>query len=242
MKHIIATAAFALSCCVAHAADLPRMPAPAPPAAPFSWTGFYAGVHGGHGWSDTDWLLIDNAGPGACGRCGTVVTRFGADGFLAGVQAGYNWQLANRVVLGIEADLSFTFADGEGRWDAATRNATLDLDFLATIGPRLGYAAGRLLLYVEGGLVLVGGEYAHRNFTNGARFSADETRTGWFLGGGAEYAFADAWSAKVEYNYIGLGEEALRLNGLRGGGQPGVAVFDVEQHLHVVKAGLNYRF
>lgn len=138
-----AAAALLLSAATSAAADLPVQAAPALPA-PFSWTGFYVGAHGGYGWSDTDWLLVDNAGPGACGQCGTVVTRFDVDGFLAGVQAGYNWQMSNDVVLGVEADLSFSWADGEGRWNAqggtANRNATLDIDFIGTIGPRLGYA------------------------------------------------------------------------------------------------------
>jgi outer membrane immunogenic protein len=241
-----AAAALLLSAAAAQAADLPIQPAPGPALpTPFTWTGFYVGAHGGYGWSDTDWRLIDNAGAGACGQCGTVVTRFDVDGGLAGVQAGYNWQMANGIVLGVEADLSFSWADGEGRWNAqggvANRSASVDLDFVGTVGPRLGYAMDRVLLYVEGGLALVGGDYEHRNLDNGNVFSTDETRTGWFLGGGAEYAFADAWSAKIEYNYISLGDESLDLGGV-GGGAPGVAVFDVEQDLHLVKAGVNYRF
>ncbi|TWI00747.1 hypothetical protein LPJ38_33480 [Bradyrhizobium daqingense] len=37
----------------ASAADLGRAYTKAPPApVAFSWTGFYAGVHGGYGWSD----------------------------------------------------------------------------------------------------------------------------------------------------------------------------------------------
>ncbi|MGP9821738.1 outer membrane protein [Salinarimonas sp. NSM] len=241
MKRMALAAAFVLSATAAGAADLPAPQAPVL-AAPFSWTGAYVGVHGGYGWTDTDWRLLDNAGPGACGECGTIVTGFGADGFLAGLQGGYNWQLANGVVIGVEADLSFTWADGEGRWNAATRTAALDLDFLATLGPRIGYGADRLLVYIEGGLALARGEYEHRNLTNGARFTSDETRTGWFVGGGVEYAFAQNWSAKIEYNYVSFGDESVNLAGNRGGGQPGVAVFDVEQDMQIVKAGLNYRF
>ena len=43
----------------AHAADMPRGPAVAPPAymsPAFSWTGAYIGVNGGYGWGRSEWL------------------------------------------------------------------------------------------------------------------------------------------------------------------------------------------
>ena len=66
---------------------------------PFSWTGFYVGAHAGLSWSGNDWTLIDNAGGGACGQCGTVVTSFDDGGALGGVQFGYN-RLYGRFVVG----------------------------------------------------------------------------------------------------------------------------------------------
>ena len=33
-------------------------------------------------------------------------------------------------------------------------------------------------------------------------FSGNETKWGWMLGVGVEYAFFDNWSAKIEYNYL----------------------------------------
>src|SRR5215468_6168169 len=72
----------------ASAADLrPAYKAPAPVAAPYSysWAGFYIGGHAGVGWSE------------------------GSDaGFVGGGQIGYNWQLSPNWVIGIEGDLSGT--------------------------------------------------------------------------------------------------------------------------------------
>jgi outer membrane immunogenic protein len=45
----------------ASAADLPRKaPVYAPPPPPFSWTGFYIGIHAGYGWSNSTATVVDN--------------------------------------------------------------------------------------------------------------------------------------------------------------------------------------
>ena len=67
------------------AADVLRGPAYLPPQSPipfvYNWTGFYAGVHAGVGWSDGD------------------------SGFIGGGQVGFNYQI-NQWVFGVEADLA----------------------------------------------------------------------------------------------------------------------------------------
>ena len=71
----------------AAAADIPRgVPYRAPAyVTAFNWTGFYAGLHGGYGWSGSDG--IDLRG-----------------GFIGG-QFGYNWQGAGSPwVFGLEFD------------------------------------------------------------------------------------------------------------------------------------------
>ena len=58
------------------------------PLAPRSWTGFYAGVHGGWGWGKTkveDPLFSPPFNP----------TEYTYNGPLAGAQLGANWQLGN---------------------------------------------------------------------------------------------------------------------------------------------------
>ena len=77
-----------------------KIPAKAASSAVFDWTGFYLGGHAGYG--------SGSFGPGT-----HPLPLQGAlfppsiTGMIGGYQAGYNYQLANRVVLGAEADVSF---------------------------------------------------------------------------------------------------------------------------------------
>jgi outer membrane immunogenic protein len=70
--------------------------------------------------------------------------------------------------------------------------------------------------------------------------STSETRWGWTIGAGLEYAFAPNWSVKAEYNYIDLGTE--RVNFTYVPTQTFGASANLDQVLHVAKAGINYRF
>ncbi|OAF13047.1 hypothetical protein AYJ54_45800 [Bradyrhizobium centrolobii] len=73
-----------------------------PPAkAPSDWTGLYVGGHFGYGEA--------NFGPGTHPLPEQSVLRpHSATGLTGGYQVGYNRQFANRLVLGIEADATFT--------------------------------------------------------------------------------------------------------------------------------------
>src|SRR5215831_1951443 len=107
------------------AADVSGGPAypPPPPPIPFvyNWTGFYAGVHAGVGWSD------DGAG------------------LIGGGHVGFNYQI-NQWVLGIEGDLAGTTikdsvsATVVGPGAVITGNAEASLDWVSTLAPRVGYA------------------------------------------------------------------------------------------------------
>ena len=52
---------------------------------------------------------------------------------IGGYQAGYNWQLTNRVVLGVEADLSFGIPVDIPRLAPVSFNTTID--YVATARP-----------------------------------------------------------------------------------------------------------
>jgi outer membrane immunogenic protein len=102
--------------------------------------------------------------------------------------------------------------------------------------------AGPALFYVKGGWA-----WAHFeantlsiNTLNNAilnSVSGGETRNGWTVGGGVEYALAGSWSLKGEYNYLDFGTDRVTRSGAT------VTRFrDAETHVQVVKFGLNYRF
>src|SRR5207244_5995756 len=67
----------------------------------YDWTGFYLGGHFGYGGG--------SLGPGTnpLPELG-VFFPHSVTGLIGGYQAGYNRQLSNHVVLGVEADASFT--------------------------------------------------------------------------------------------------------------------------------------
>ena len=207
----------------ASAADL-RQPvykaAPAPVMAAYNWSGFYMGLHAGYGW----------AGGEATNVGGTTVVDLNVDGFLAGAQLGWNWQAAGSPwVFGIEGDWSWTNADATGTLGGLA--FTAEHNWYATATARVGYAWDRALWYVKGGAAWVDGDYCR--ISGGC---VGNTRSGWTVGTGIEWAVADNWTAKLEYNYMDFGSDTYAL-------LPAIAAgTDIDAHVHAVKLGLNYRF
>jgi outer membrane immunogenic protein len=219
-----------------------------PPAVAYNWTGFYIGAHGGYGGGMKDWRRQEFV--------------FEAHGALAGGQVGVNQQIGNWVI-GIEVDAAWTDIDGGqtsrsgGPSFTSLRiaSASSHVDWLVTATGRIGFAADRWLVYVKGGAA-----WAHESHTfdvNVNVFTApgpgiiaqsrrgDDDRFGAVLGFGAEYGFAPNWSAKIEYNYILFGLKDVTMAGTLntfGAVTPLVGNFPIEQSLHLVKAGINYRF
>ena len=109
--HLLASAAIVALTVAgpALAADLP-LKAPPPVAAPWSWSGFYVGVHGGYGWGHDSFTDLND--PFFTGKFpGFAATGFDPKGFLGGFQAGANWQ-SGAIVGGLEIDLSATDIKG----------------------------------------------------------------------------------------------------------------------------------
>jgi outer membrane immunogenic protein len=84
------------------------------------------------------------------------------------------------------------------------------LDWFGTLRGRVGWAMGErgnVLPYITGGLAYGQGTISGNGTAGGVPVAFDATRTyvGWTLGGGLEWAFWNAWSAKVEYLYMDFG-------------------------------------
>ena len=130
-------------------------------------------------------------------------------GFFGGAQLGYNWQAAGSPwVFGLEADVSFGDIDGTATFTTGVESFKTNTDTLGTVRARLGYAVDRALWYVTGGLAWANHEMTLTAPAFGTVTSSN-THLGWAIGGGLEWAFADAWTAKIEYLYVGLGFRAL---------------------------------
>jgi outer membrane immunogenic protein len=225
------------------AADL-RMPVKAPVVAPapyFNWSGCYIGAHGGGGWGEKRVFDPILAGD---------LALHDVSGALAGGQVGCDFQ-TGAFVFGIEGSASWADINGDSLdLLGLGLRAHSQIDFLGTFTGRIGWAWDRTLLYVKGGGAVADERYrATCSTLLGACLGtgllvgdtlarADETRWGWLVGAGIEWAFMPSWSIKLEYNFMDFGRERVDF-ALAGGG---TAAFDIDQHVHVVKAGINWRF
>jgi len=170
---VAAAAAFAMASGAmttqASAADLEFMPPP--PVFQPAWAGFYVGGHVGYGEADADVEIdldyFDSIEPGLEDDSYSFSSDLSSDGLIGGVQGGYNWQF-NSLVFGIEGDISFTdwsqksvVFDSEDVVDIgfsglvdeeAFGNASVEIDFLASVRGRLGMAFDNFLIYGTGGV------------------------------------------------------------------------------------------
>jgi outer membrane immunogenic protein len=203
------------------AADLPRPAFKAPVyVAPFSWTGFYVGINGGYGWGNVD--VSTPAG---------TTTSSNQTGWLIGGTAGYNLQTGNWV-WGLEGDLDYALIKGNASNTTACAGGTCTFKdtYFATARGRIGYALDRWLPYFTGGAAFSGVKA-----TSATGVSSTNNSVGWTVGGGVEYAFLGAWSAKLEYLYADLGKSTCGVT-ICGVGT------DFDPKVNIVRAGINYRF
>jgi outer membrane immunogenic protein len=140
------------------------------------------------------------------------------------------------LVLGIEGDFDWTSLKGSGH-DSFGNVINTNTQWTATVTGRVGAAFDRLLVYGKGGVA-----FAHDsdslNDVFGGSASSSVTRTGWTAGAGLEYAFAPNWSARIEYDYLGFGSEALSLPTEHFSTYSSNASLNVQE----VKAGINFKF
>jgi outer membrane immunogenic protein len=154
---------------------------------PITWTGFYIGGHIGGAFDDNNKCEDKRSEPEyseaekvAVDTVYVPPKKECEDGddtiFLGGVHAGYNWQKDGPLVLGIEGDVSF----GD------------DIEYLASIRGRLGFAFDNLLIYGTGGVAFLGLD---------DEFGDDDSLTGWVAGLGADYKLSSNVSVGLEGLY-----------------------------------------
>src|ERR1051325_10828467 len=229
-----ATAAlFALLAAPAIAADVPmKAPVAAPVAAAvWNWTGFYIGASGGGTWGRAE--ITHSTIPAPAGQAfpedAAAVTAASSpllkpNGYVAGGHAGFNYQTGS-FVWGLEGDFSYfrvrtstagtfpfpsTLAGGILGPPTLTFNAATEIstDWLLTVRPRLGFAAGNALFYATGGLAVTNEKVNQvSGVLNGATFtsSISETRLGRTVGGGIEYMLSPNWTIRAEYLHLDFG-------------------------------------
>jgi opacity protein-like surface antigen len=98
---------------------------------------------------------------------------------------------------------------------------------------RVGLTLDRWLVYMK-----LGGGWVHdstslTNLTTGAAASTSDTRGGFLIGGGIEYAFTSHWTARAEVSVLDPSDRTV--SGPLG------STFTVERDVQMLKVGLNYK-
>jgi outer membrane immunogenic protein len=205
----------------------PRAPAPVYVAPPFSWTGFYLGGNFGGTWAST--TLTDNL-------TGASLTA-SRSGWLDGGQAGFNYQTGN-FVWGVEATFDWTSLNTTGTPFATAfgpLQASANTQWLTTLAARLGYAADRWLVYGKAGGGWVSNSATVTNVTSQVSATTSNATSGWLVGAGLEFGFTPNWSAKLEYDYLGL-------SGWTAASPLIADTVTVKRQLNMITTGVNYRF
>jgi outer membrane immunogenic protein len=213
-------------------ADLPT-PGLIPPLriAVYNWTGIYLGINGGVGAGNSNWS------DGPIGTTGSFPTS----SFLIGGAAGINYQLGE-YVFGIEGDGDWTNLHGNSGSSCGAISTVVtppvssqtQSQWLATVRGRVGYAVDRIRLYCTAGA-------AFGNIQTGLNPPStfdSSVETEWTLSAGLEYAFAQNWTAKIEYLFVDLPNGSCTTIGNCGGAAGSIVTFNE----NIIRAGLNFKF
>lgn len=135
---------------------------------PCRWTGFYLGLHAGNAWEDLSFVERDESDPSY---------EFHQDGFVGGGQVGFNLQLWSFLVVGVEGTFAGTNVTDRAAINSNNEpsNGRLDMDWLATVGGRLGvtFWKNRVFVYAKGGAAFTHFDYHTEEALGNERFHAD---------------------------------------------------------------------
>ncbi|MGH6837858.1 MAG: outer membrane protein [Methylocella sp.] len=213
-----------------------------PPPPIFTWTGIYIGGQVGYAWgsgaNNFSGFLPD----------GTFISTSAGgtpSGVIGGANVGFNYQI-NQWVLGLEGTVDGTSLSNTavvGFPDGSSVSAHTTADVEGSIRGRLGIAWDRALIYATGGVAFGGfntdvavSDPIDGIFVNGSR---SNTRVGWTVGGGIQYAVTNNWSIRAEYRFSDFGTIREGLVGLPAG-----ASFNEGRRIqqNQVQVGFDYKF
>jgi outer membrane immunogenic protein len=230
-----------------------RAPAYAPPPPPaYTWSGCYIGGGGGYSTGRS----TQYTAPGA--RVTPVAPGF-VPGFIGTGELGCNWQWG-AWVFGVEGDGSATNKEGQsfetqlvpflgagrGAWVAQTQER-----WLVTARARLGltnfwWFGPNTMVYVTGGgawAKIDTSEFLPGTFATTSAHLESNTRSGWTVGGGLEYAVGYGWSVKSEFLYVKFDDYTTFTNAPFAISPAGnISPRTVKLEDYIWRAGLNYKF
>jgi opacity protein-like surface antigen len=164
--------------------------------------------------------------------------------FVAGVEGDISWRHFSKTVATAGSPfLTFPFG-------TAAFTTTVSTNWLATIRPRIGYAVDKALFYATGGVAIGDVKYSNSYvglspLGFGLEFetaAASQTRVGWTVGAGIDYAVTPHWVVSGEYLHVDLG--SLSTSGLATTGSTPTATFNVSTKLRsdIGRLGIAYKF
>ncbi len=257
-KFFMAGVALTVLGVTANAADLGarrnQPMAPIASAAPaYTWTGLYAGVNVGGAFSSGNSfrMIGDGAsfGNAAVGLMPAMVSNK-RSGFAGGFQLGANYQ-TGKFVIGAETDLQmlgFSRKSTISMVSGTSGSLKQSSHWLGTTRVRLGFTpVDRLLVYGTGGVaygnIKANGGYIAPGLANAVwQGSMSDTKFGWTLGVGAEYALTNNITAKLEYLYYDLGKGDVVMGAANVAAAGVSPAYRMENRGNIVRAGLNYKF
>jgi outer membrane immunogenic protein len=257
----------------ANAAEIavPRRAAYVAPVAYTNWTGCHLGGQVGYEWAHNDGFSTTGASTAGVGGNPAPFTKltpsFGMSGFLGGVYGGCDYQFGAGVipgpwvipgawVVGIEADWASIRNSGQafdlgaadvGFPGGVTTFRRTSERWVTTLRGRLGWAADKWLLYVTGGPAWARINSLAQNIDEPGlnMITQTDTRIGWTIGTGIEYAIAWGWSARAQYLFVEIPNFTTFTPGMGPGTAEGNAWNNLNNgpiHNHLLEFGLTYKF
>jgi len=245
----------ALSCVRAIAADgIIPLPVTASAAPYYDWTGFYVGGHLGYAtgyskWSATEAGAVVPSLAGSLDLFRAFDAFKGTGSYFIGLQAGYSYMFPSRLLIGVEADVSFPSLIG-GTPQVISSDAigqasyAETVQFSGSVRGRIGYAPSHWLFYATGGLAWTYNQFTRMQLAGspagGTASPGDEEslfvvpRIGAVAGAGVEVALPSNWTARLEYLYTDYGSRSVNF-------ATGAQRFDSSLVIQSARLGFNYR-
>jgi len=248
---LIAAIASMLAASRALAADLPVPTRPAyyPVATVYDWGGGYIGINGGYGFGQSEWSdALNPSGNVSSGNFnvsgGLVGGTIGVTGqwgaWVFGVEGDFDWQNISGTSAG--AFCTSILISSTVPATVAGLSCKTASNWLGTLRARFGYAWDRVLVYGTAG-------GAGANVQTGLSGLPPQTNSefGWTVGAGLEWAFAENWTAKVEYLFVDLEGNAACNHGYSCGydlvaGTPVGANNVLKFNENMVRVGVNFKY
>ena len=167
---------------------------------------------------------------------------------MVGVEGDFDWAGLNN------ASQSVLVSPGSGGTATDGFMAHENIQWLASIRGRLGYAWGPSLLYITGGaaweerntnLLVNTNTAVAGSAASAASFST--AKSGWVVGAGYEWMITPNWIVRGEYLHYGfnggdINPVSVACGGLGPAAVCGVNVSSSNDHIDVVRLGLSYKF